>query len=352
MTRRFLICGGAARAAEYAVARPGYRYEFPRDHYAHPEFQTEWWYWTGNLYDAARRRFGFELTFFRRAVTPEPARGGAWEVRDLWLAHLALSDIEGRRFLHFRRLNRSGPGLAGADAAGGRIWNGNWQAGLDGLSAVTESLRLELRLASRKAHVIHGAEGISRKAGGEGRASHYISFTRIDASGGVELDGQRFKVAGSAWMDHEFFTHQLEREQVGWDWLSVQLDNGCELMLFRLRRRDGTVDPFSAGTFVDARGAALHLSRAEFRLEPVAGSTWRSRATRASYPLRWRIAVSSLGLELSASTPLDDQELAGGESNPTYWEGAMDYEGTMRGAPVRGVGYLEMTGYDKPIRLD
>jgi predicted secreted hydrolase len=356
MTRRstilLLASAARARADGFALARPGYRYEFPRDHFAHPEFETEWWYWTGNVRDArAGRRFGFELTFFRKAVDAAPAKGTPWEVRDLWLAHLALSDLDGKKFHHFKRWNRSGPGLAGADAARGRIWNGNWFGELGRLGAVTDSLRLDLKLAPRKPPVIHGVDGVSRKAAGDGRASHYISFTRLDASGDIALDGREFQVEGLAWMDHEFFTHQLEAEQTGWDWLSVQLDNGAELMLFRLRRRDGSIDPHSAGTFVSAAGQSRHLSSAEFRLAPVVGSEWRSAATGASYPLRWRITVPSLDLELEASTPLANQELAGSGPSPTYWEGAMIYAGTMRGARVGGAGYLEMTGYDKPIRL-
>jgi predicted secreted hydrolase len=345
------VAASGLDAAEFAAARPGYRYRFPRDHFAHPEFRTEWWYWTGNLHDAAGRRFGFELTFFRRAVTAEPATPvRPWDIADIYLAHLTLSDIEGRRFHHYERLNRAGPGLAGADELEGRIWNGNWTAGLDRLTAVTEAFRLNLRLSTKKPPVIHGVNGVSPKAAGEGRASHYISFTRLDVSGNLTLEGRDFAVSGAAWMDHEFFTHQLEPDQSGWDWLSIQLDDGTELMLFRLRRRDGSVDPYSAGTYVDSRGVARHLSVDAFRIEPVAGSEWRSPATSARYPLRWRIAAPSLGLRLEASTPLEGQELASKDSvSPTYWEGAMDYAGTRGGKPVRGVGYLEMTGYDKPV---
>jgi predicted secreted hydrolase len=340
-----------AQAADFRTALPGYRFEFPRDHFAHPEFQTEWWYWTGNLLDSTGRRFGFELTFFRRAVTAQPTQPtGTWDITDLYLAHLTLSDIEGRRFHHYERLNRAGPGLAGADAAEGRIWNGNWSAGIEGLHAVTEAFGLELRLKPKKPPVIHGVNGVSQKAPGVGRASHYISFTRLEAVGELALGGRTFTVSGTAWMDHEYFTHQLEPDQVGWDWLSIQLEDGSELMLFRLRRRGGSVDPFSAGTYVDPGGASRHLTAREFRIEPLAGSEWRSSATGARYPLRWRIAVPALGLRLEASTPLESQELASRDRvSPSYWEGAMDYMGTRGGKPVRGVGYLEMTGYHRPV---
>ena len=350
--RRFLaLLAATALAApppEFAVARPGYRYQFPRDHYAHPEFRTEWWYWTGNLRDAAGRRFGFELTFFRQAATARPViPSGTWDPTEIYLAHLTLSDIQGRRFHHFERVNRAGPGLAGVDAARDRIWNGNWEAGLDRLRAVAETFRLDLRTTSAKPPVIHGIGGISQKAAGEGRASHYISFTRLEVTGTVHLQGREFQVEGTAWMDHEFFTHQLEPEQTGWDWMSIQLDSGTELMLFRLRRRDGSLDPFSAGTFVDLKGNARHLTAAEFRLDPVGDTKWRGL-----YPLRWRVEVPAIGLTLEATTPLDNQELVSQSSmTPTYWEGAMDFEGTAAGRRVTGVGYLEMTGYDKPVKL-
>ncbi len=233
-----------ALLAIFATARPGYQFEFPRDHWSHPEFKTEWWYWTGNLRAADGRRFGFELTFFRQASSPEAARG-VWDPRDLYLAHLTLSDVQGAKFHRYERINRAGPGLAGAN---GRVWNGNWEAGLDFLRAVTPEFRIGLKLRAVKPPVIHGANGISQKAEGEGRASHYVSFTRIEASGEIELGGRAIPVTGTAWMDHEFFTHQLEPDQVGWDWMSIQLDDGSDLMLFRLRRRDGTVDRYSAGT--------------------------------------------------------------------------------------------------------
>lgn len=335
-----------ALLAIFATARPGYQYQFPRDHWSHPEFKTEWWYWTGNLQTAEGRRFGFELTFFRQASSPEPARD-KWDPRDLYLAHLTLSDVAAGKFHHSERVNRAGPGLAGAE---GRVWNGNWEADLSMIRAVSDTFKLNLRTRSDKPPVIHGRDGISQKAPGEGRASHYISFTRLITSGTIEVEGKTFTVTGQSWMDHEFFTHQLEANQAGWDWMSIQLDNGEELMLFRLRRKDGSLDPFSAGTHVDAAGRSRALASSEFSLEP--SGYWTSPVTRANYPQIWRIRAPGLGLELDASTPMRNQELAGkGRFSPTYWEGAMDYRGTMRGKPVAGRGYLEMTGYDKPVDL-
>ncbi len=363
---------------QWELALPGYRYEFPRDHFNHPGYQTEWWYYTGNLKSPEGRRFGFELTFFRQGMVqpvPPPAEANPkrprtgdaapasserWRVNDIWMAHLALSDLDGAQFYHEERLNRAGPGLAGADLATRRIWNGNWEVRFDvaaagaqpvqQLQAVADEFTLRLALHSQKPPVINGVDGVSQKAAGRGQASHYISYTRLEASGKLEIGGRTFSVSGLAWMDHEFFSNQLTPDQIGWDWFSIQLDNGEELMLFRLRRRDGAVDPYSAGTFVDSKGTNRHLSVSQFSLLP--GATWTSPANRAQYPVHWTIRVPSLALELSASTPLDSQELVSRNPFwPTYWEGAITLHGVRGGLTVSGVGYLEMTGYDRAVQL-
>jgi predicted secreted hydrolase len=337
-----------AAEPRYRPALPGYRYEFPRDHFNHPEFQTEWWYYTGNVHTKEGRRFGFELTFFRRAVDRR-SQANVWDVEDVWLAHLALSDIDGRRFLNTERLNRPGAGLAGADLARPRIWNGNWFAQFTGegqkLEAVTEHFGFSLSLRPQKPPVIHGVDGISRKAAGLGRASHYISFTRLAAHGTIRAGGRDFNVEGLAWMDHEFFTHQLETNQSGWDWFSLQFNDGTELMLFRLRRKDGTEDPFSAGTYIDAAGRKRNLTSMDFDLTP--GQTWRSSETGGVYPVEWRVRVPTLGIDVNVRTPFPGQELAlKGGNTAAYWEGAMDATGTRT-----GVGYLEMTGYAGAVQM-
>jgi predicted secreted hydrolase len=192
---------------------------------------------------------------------------------------------------------------------------------------------------------------VSQKAEGEGQASHYVSLTRLTATGAIEIDGRRTEVEGSAWMDHEFFTNQLGRDQRGWDWLGLQLDDGSELMVYRLRRADGTIDPFSAGIVVDKDGRSTHLRASEFTLAP-SGETWTSPASRATYPVAWRISVPSRGLDLDVRTPLASQELSGRRGfTPTYWEGSVRATGTRRGSAIAGIGYLEMTGYDKAVVL-
>lgn len=336
-----LLVLGLAFAGEWRPALPGYRYQFPRDHFEHPAYRTEWWYYTGNVHSDSGHRYGFELVFFRQGRRQDAGTPSVWGIRDLYLAHLALTDIDGRRFLSHRRLNRAGPGIAGASFDQRRVWNGNWSARWEGdtqvLAAIAEGIELNLRLTPAKPPVIHGENGVSQKAPGPGRASHYVSFTRLLTTGAINGVACR----GLSWMDHEWFTNQLAPEQAGWDWFSAQLDNGSDLMLFILRRKDGSIDPYSAGTYVDPRGQARHLRAGQFALTPLAW--WTSSKTRARYPIRWRI--QALGLTLECAAALPDQELAGEEM--AYWEGAVTYTGS-----ARGTGYLEMTGYDKPVRLD
>lgn len=342
-------------AAQYRSALPGYHYEFPRDHFNHPDFQTEWWYYTGNLKSAEGHKFGFELTFFRQAASRDPAKTAAWDVKDLYLAHLALSDLDGGKFYHAERTNRAGPGIAGAIETRGQIWNGNWQILWDGgdqlLQAIQERFQLHLKLHSEKSPVIHGEHGVSQKAEGEGHASHYISLTRLATAGSIELDRKKFEVTGTSWMDHEFFTQQLAAEQLGWDWLSLQLADNTELMLFHIRRKDGSIDVHSAGTYVDAQGRTTHLRDSDFILEPLA-ERWKSPATGASYPVHWKIAVPKLEMELEAKTSLGSQELTGkSKLAPNYWEGAIVLGGKRNAQAMSGVGYLEMTGYDRPVQF-
>ena len=253
----------------------------------------------------------------------------------------------------------NGPGLAGADFGQGRIWNGNWQIrwpapkdplGRQHLQATSDDFALDLELKPRKPAVIHGPDGVSRKSSEPGHASHYISFTRLAVSGKVRVGEETHSVSGSAWMDHEFFSDGLAADQVGWDWMSIQLENNTELMLYRLRRRDGTADPFSSGTYVDAGGRAQHLGAEDFVMEP--GGVWRSPETAGRYPVQWKVSVPSLRIVLECRTDLTSQEIVSRRQvGPNYWEGAVSFEGLVGDEEIHGVGYLEMTGYDKPVAL-
>lgn len=348
------LCPSAAQD-QYKTAAPGYRYEFPRDYFNHPEFQTEWWFYTGNVTASDGHRFGFELTFFRQGVSRHSGKQETWDVQDLYLAHLALSDLDNNGFYHIERTNRAGPGIAGIDQNQGRIWNGNWSVKWSGanqaIEAMEERFSLALKLQPEKPPMIHGENGVSQKAAGTGRASHYISLTRLKVNGTVGLVGKSHSVSGLAWMDHEFFTHQLEKDQVGWDWFSIQLSDNTELMLYRIRRSDGSVDPFSAGTFVDPLGHSVHLHNGDFSLLPQVES-WKSPVTGAVYPVQWRIVIPKLQIELKATTRLKSQELSGqSKMVPSYWEGAIDLNGYQGNTAITGVGYLEMTGYDRAVEF-
>ncbi|MGH9632296.1 MAG: lipocalin-like domain-containing protein [Bryobacteraceae bacterium] len=365
----FVLCwaAGAASdepAAEYRKALPGYRFEFPRDYFDHREFRTEWWYYTGNLRAADGRRFGYELTFFRHGVDrSQRASENVWSIDDVWLAHFAVSDLEGKRFRHAERMNRSGSGLAGVDAERGLIWNGNWRVewrldarspakfSMKQLRALAEGFRVDLEFRSEKPPVLHGIDGVSQKSAGAGRASHYVSLTRLLTRGSIEIEGERFEIAGLSWMDHEFFTHALEANQSGWDWLSLQFEEGSELMLYRLRRKDGSVEPYSSATYVGRDGRARHLRYEEFTLEP-GRDVWVSPESGGRYPLEWRVRVPSLGIDAITSTRLRNQELVVETgAAPVYWEGAVDVRGTRGGRPLTGRGYVEMTGYAGEVRL-
>lgn len=333
------------KSEDWAPAEAGYRIEFPRDHGSHPRHKIEWWYFTGNLDTAAGRRFGYQLTFFRIGAVVKPGVVSPWALRDVWMAHSAVTDVAGRTYHHADRLNRAGPGLAGATPA--RVWNEDWDCRFERggmkLSARDREFGLELELAPGKAPVLHGRNGLSQKGLTAGNASHYYSLTRLPTRGVLTVGGERHEVTGASWMDHEFGSSFLEKDTAGWDWFSAQLNDGSELMLFQLRGEGGGATTGSAGTFIAADGSAGSLTAEDFRLTP--GRTWTA-TDGAVYPIDWRLEVPVLGLELESVAILPQQEFqAASTPGLGYWEGAVDYRGTARGQPVSGRGYLEMTGY-------
>ena len=344
----------ACPASPGARAIPGYTFQFPRDHFGHPEFESEWWYYTGNLFTRSGRHFGFELTFFRRARSVDAEPPTAWDLDQVYLAHFTITDTQAERFVVDERLNRAGPGIAGADAGMRRVWNGNWSVEwrpgdearpAQVLTAMNRSAALRLVLEPGKPVVVHGRDGVSRKVAGNPEAvSHYLSFTRMAASGTVVVEGEEFEVTGRAWMDHEFFSDYLTEHKIGWDWMSVQLDDGVDLMLFGIRDAQGGYGPDSFGTFVDADGGVRPIAPGGVTFRP--GRRWRSEATGAEYPVEWQVEVPDFDLRLDVRPRLDAQEVFTGDGIlPAYWEGAVRFSGERAGRPVAGVGYLEMTGY-------
>lgn len=341
----------AAEAAEWRIAEPGWRYEFPRDHGNHPDFKTEWWYFTGNLRAQDGREFGFQLTFFRQGIdrSEDIIPMSRFVTRDVKFAHFTVSDLAARKFHFFQKTSRGAYGEAGFDNRNRLAWIENWECDStpEGftLKASQGGVEVDLALRSPKKAVIHGADGVSRKGAEPGQASHYYSFTRLETSGSVKLDGVEIPVTGTSWFDHEWATNQLGKNQVGWDWFSLQFEDGSELMLFQLRTKDGGRDEHSAGTLVDASGRQTPLGSGDFSLEPM--QAWKS-PTGAAYPVAWRLKVPSLALDVEVHAAMEDQEL---RLQPiVYWEGAVRASGTREGKPVAAKGYLEMTGYAGPVR--
>jgi predicted secreted hydrolase len=328
-------------------------FAFPADHGPHPPFRTEWWYWTGNLRtvgdDAGARRFGFQLTFFRTALAAAVgARDSAWGARDVYLAHLALTDVESGQLHARERWARAALDLAGATATPFRVWLGDWAAEgrtADGfpvrLRAGEGDLRIDLTLDAGKPAVLHGEGGLSRKSAEPGNASYYYSLTRMPAAGEVRIGGRAYRTEGTAWMDREWSTSALGPDVLGWDWFALQLGDGRELMLYRLRRRDGSADPASQGTLVAADGASRRLDRDAVEVRILAH--WTSPHGGTRYPARWRIRVPSAGLDLVVTPLVPDQEL---DLAVRYWEGAVHVDGTADGRALGGSGYVELVGYE------
>ena len=342
----------------FRQAEPGYQYRFPRDHGTHDDFRTEWWYYTGHLTADNGRRFGYQVTFFRRGIEPERVgkSGSQWAIRHLYLAHVALSDLEQARFRFAEKVSRAGLGKAGADAGRLSVWIDRWSAQASAsphehhrLLAEGDGFALDLTVTPEKPPVVHGQRGVSRKGTAPAQASHYYSFPRLATTGMLTVNGTRLSVSGLSWMDHEFGSGDLGDDLAGWDWFSIQLGNRTELMLYRLRRADGTITPVSSGTVILPDGRAQHLSSTDVQV--TVEDHWASQTSGARYPSRWRVAVPTLALSLNVRPLLAGQELVTSRSTRvTYWEGAVEVSGELRGAPVSGQGYVELTGYAKPMK--
>ncbi len=329
----------------------GYDFQFPRDHGSHDEYRTEWWYYTGHLRTDAGHRYGFEVTFFRVGVVPpdEPSTT-SWDLRNLALAHFAITDIDRQQFRYAEKLNRQSPFTASAAAGVLDVFNEGWSAtttadGAWRIVAFNGGDSVDLVMRSRKPPAVHGENGLSVKAEGIGYASHYYSMTRLDVTGSIN----RQRCRGVAWMDHEFGSSKLREDQQGWDWFSIQFDNDSELMLYQIRRADGTPDSTSSGSLVTSDGSVIHIRRDQMRIEP--NGRWHSSKSSATYPMGWRISVPAFGIAVTLNPAMRNQELiTHASTNVTYWEGAVDVSGTFGNSVVSGAGYVEMTGYDRAFR--
>jgi predicted secreted hydrolase len=398
----------------FVRATSGRALKLPADHASHPETRTEWWYLTGELHaaggngpdragdprgadvahapsspaapsDAGGADFGFQATWFRRALIAElPADRSPLATRDVMLYHGALTDVAAGALSFHEQSCRAYPPWA--HAAVGALDVALFDSTLRALDEATSphvgepasaaapridpsvsadvaaagpsgrthlhchvgdgELDAELEL-SACAPLLHGEEpGLSRKGDQPGQASWYYSLPRVPLHGTLHRPGRAdLAVEGRAWFDHEFGSSQLAQTQVGWDWFSVALDDGSDLMLYRMRRDDGSADTTSSGTFRGAAaGAGTYLPRDAFSL--AATGTWTSPRTGARYPAGWTIEVPAQGLVLRVTPAVADQELVTpGSTGVTYWEGLCRFSGTRAGRPVSGEGYVELVGY-------
>lgn len=337
---------GSDADAGFARALAPRTFAFPEDHGPHPEFRNEWWYVTGNLDDEDGRRFGFELTIFRFALTPSALESSsAWRTNQVYIAHLAVTDAEDESFHVAQRYSRGAIGLAGAQAAPFRVWIDDWeiagQAETDAwrLRANDDTIGIDLELTALKPPVLNGIDGLSQKSADPNNASYYYSITRMQTAGSLRVGDRDYTVSGLSWLDREWSTSALAADQVGWDWFALQLDDGSELMFYGLRLRDGAWDTASAGTFTDANGSASYFAVNDVEISVL--DFWES-PEGGTYPSRWLLQVPRFDLKLTVTPIIFDQELF---TTVRYWEGAVDVEGKHDQLPVEGRGYVELTGY-------
>ncbi len=327
-------------------------WSFPRDHGRHDGFKIEWWYFTGTCRDDVGRRFGYELTVFRSALDPRQptSRPSRWAASDLYFAHAAVTDVSGNGFAYGEELERARPGMAWASDRGLDVSLLNWSArqGKDGaihLIAARPTLSIDLALTGGRGPFLEGPGGVNVKAIGAGHASYYYSVTRLRTAGTLGIGGKAYHIVdGLSWMDHEFSTDSMSADQIGWDWFGLQLADGTDLMIYRMRRRDGSTD-YLSGTRVTADGVPHYLAAGDITL--AGDQPWTSPSSHAAYPQRWRVTVDGRPLTVRPQTA--SQELTTSSSaGVTYWEGAADVTDDA-GKPA-GQGYLEMTGYAGPVR--
>lgn len=347
----YIACSDDSKPFTFAARDRGIT--LPADHASHPDYKTEWWYYTGHLRAKDGRRFGFQLTWFRVGLTREEQEISKFKSRTFYFAHFTLTDKDRGVFYHAEKVSRGGQyDDAGADSRILRTWIGDWR--LEGLgnmfymSGRTDTMALSLIATPKKPAVLQGENGYSRKGDDPNNASMYYSIPRIAVTGALMLDSVPIEVEGEAWMDHEFGTSQLSRSQVGWDWFSLQLANNEELMVYGLRRPDGTYDPNATGAYILASGERVPLALKDYTIQVL--DHWTSPASKGNYPAKWRITIPSQNFEATVTPYVADQELrTENSSRVTYWEGAVKVEARRNGQPVAGEGYVELTGYAGPL---
>ena len=346
------ILGGESEGA-FARAVEPMNLVFPQDHGPHPDYKTEWWYYTGNLKTDNGREFGYQLTFFRRALAAKmPVRKSRLGTNQIYMAHFALTDVKAKTHTSFERYSRGAGGLAGAQGAPTyEVWLEDWSVSQDSTSVfrlravddqIEPRIAIDLSLRETRLPLLHGGQGLSQKGPERGNANHYYSLVGLDTEGTIVSRGEKHNVTGKSWMDHEFGTSALSKGVVGWDWFGLQLDDGIALMFGRLRESEGGDVGIFEGTVSHADGRQIPIQPGDFTV--AATGSWRSPETEITYPSGWQVDFPSLGIELRIDPLIPNQELSSGFM---YWEGAVSVEGTISGQPSKGRGYVELTGYKR-----
>ncbi|MDP4189988.1 MAG: lipocalin-like domain-containing protein [Bacteroidota bacterium] len=334
---------------------------FPKDHGPHPEFKTEWWYFTGNLDTKYGRHFGYQFTIFRISLakkslakqsfdtsTPSP-----WRTNQIYMGHFTITDVKNNKFYCFERFSRGSENLAGASSLPFKVWLEDWNVEAysnDAINGIPE-LRLlakegdisaRLSLKSLKNPVLQGDRGLSQKGEGKGNASYYYSLPRMKTEGTISIADEEFSLNGLSWMDREWSTSALDKNQSGWDWFSLQLNDGREIMYYQMRRSDGSKDRYSNGIIISPDGKVTKLNKDEVELHVL--SYWTSPRDKAQYPSTWRLKIPKGNIDLQIVPYVKDQQL---NVSIHYWEGAVRFWSNSSDKTLSGNGYVELTGYEK-----
>lgn len=349
MKRFFVAClifisfSAIAFAEEYKEVSPGYKVNFPDDFFYKKDFRVQWWYFTGHLFDAQGREFGYELTFFIVGVQKRDYRS-RFGVDNIYISHFAISDVKEKRFYFSDKADSGAFDFAGAAGDRLKVWVDNDR--LEGtmkkmhIVASDKENTLDLVLVPAKPPVLHGEKGYSRKSEESPlAASYYFSYTNLNTQGSLKIRDREFGVHGKSWFDREISTRGLGKGEIGWDWFSIQLDDDREIMFYMIRKNDGSSSEYSSGTVVYPNGTYRHLSAGDFKITVL--DHYKSERTGARYPSQWEVAVPSEAATLKIKPLIRDQEFSGAASTGNYyWEGACTVEGS-----AKGRAYVEMTGY-------
>jgi len=328
------------------------KFQFPRDHVAHLDYKTEWWYYTGNLQSYDGRNYGYQLTFFRNSLAPEfLSRSSEFASNQMYMAHFAVTDVAHKKYRSFERYSRGSIGLAGTkvDHPNYSIWLEDWSVtqktdktiDLFAVNDATDPIVvIDLTLTQTRNPVFHGNKGLSQKGPEVGNANHYYSLIGLESVGTIQINKEQINVTGTSWMDHEFGTSSLSEGIVGWDWFSIQLDNDVAIMLARLRFQDGTDWKGFQGSLIQPDQPTEKISRSDFVVQQT--SRWKSPKSGNIYPSGWVIRLERFRIDIQVEPMVKDQEFQGSFK---YWEGAVRVKGTFKEELVRGTGYVELTGY-------